>query len=234
MEPCIDLRNVTVVYPNGVQALSGINLTVDAGEFAFVVGPTGHGKSTLLKLLYAAEFPTEGQVLFLGQDVARLSSLPIARLRRRVGVVFQDFRLLAQRTAWENVAFALHAIGVPYRAALRRVPRALDEVGLLDKADRFPPQLSAGEQQRLALARVLGLDPAVVLADEPTGNLDPRSSDRVIDLLTKINERGTTVMVATHDPTIVNRLRRRVIALREGRIVSDEQEAGYPHDLGRD
>ena len=234
MQPCIDLRDVTVVYPNGVQSLSDVNLTVDIGEFAFVVGPTGHGKSTLLKLLYAAEFPTRGQVLMSGQDVARLSSLRIARLRRRVGVVFQDFRLLAQRTAWENVAFALHAIGVPYRAALRRVPRALDEVGMLDKADRFPPQLSAGEQQRLALARVLGLDPAIILADEPTGNLDPRSSDQVIGLLERMNERGTTVLVATHDPAIVSRLRRRVIALREGRIVSDEGEAPYPDDLGRD
>ena len=234
MQPCIDLRDVSVVYPNGVQALSDVSLTLDPGDFAFVVGPTGHGKSTLLKLLYAAEFPTRGQALVSGEDIARLSSRRIARLRRRVGVVFQDFRLLAQRTAWENVAFALHAIGVPYRAALRRVARALDEVGLLDKADRFPPQLSAGEQQRLALARVLGLDPAVILADEPTGNLDPRSSDQVIRLLEKINDRGTTVIVATHDPAIVSRLRRRVIALREGRIVSDEGEAPYPDDLGRD
>ncbi len=233
MPACVELTNVTVTHPNRVTALSDVNLTIEDGEFAFLVGPTGHGKSTLLKLLYREETPTTGQVLVSGWDVARLSPLSVARLRRRVGVVFQDFRLLP-RTAWENVAFALHATGLPYREVLRRVPQALSEVGLLDKADDLPSALSAGEQQGLAVARVLAMRPPLILADEPTGNLDPRSSRHVMRLLDGASRQGATVLVATHDPTIVNAMRRRVIALRRGRIVHDRPESVYPDDLAHD
>jgi cell division transport system ATP-binding protein len=233
MPATVEMQNVTVTYPNGVTALSDVDLTVDQGEFAFMVGPTGHGKSTVLKLLYCDELPTRGQVRVFGWDVATLSPGRIAFLRRRIGVVFQDFRLLP-RTAWENVAFALHATGHAYRDVLRRVPQALAEVGLLDKADDSPSQLSAGEQQSLAVARVLAIRPALILADEPTGNLDPDSSAHVMGLLAKANEAGATVLVATHDPAIVNSMRRRVIALTQGRICRDTPEGGYPHDLERD
>jgi cell division transport system ATP-binding protein len=228
-----ELRNVTVTYPNGVTALSDVNLMVEQGEFAFMVGPTGHGKSTVLKLLYCDEQPSRGQALVFGWDVAGLSSARIASLRRRIGVVFQDFRLLP-RTAWENVAFSLHATGYAYREVLRRVPEALVEVGLLDKADDQPSQLSAGEQQSLAVARVLAIRPALILADEPTGNLDPDSSAHVMGLLAKANAEGATVLVATHDPAIVNSMRRRVIALKQGSVIRDTPESGYPDDLERD
>lgn len=232
MPACVELTNVSVTYPNGVTALSNVDLTVDEGEFAFLVGPTGHGKSTLLKLLYREEIPARGTVLVSGWDVARLSPARVARLRRRVGVVFQDFRLLP-RTAWENVAFALHATGIPYREVLRRVPHALSEVGLLDNADDHPSALSAGQQQCLAVARVLAMRPSLLLADEPTGNLDPASSTHVMGLLAKVCEQGATVLVATHNPAIVDAMRRRVIALRRGRIYLDTPEGGYPDDLGR-
>jgi len=233
MPASVELRNVTVTYPNGVTALSDVDLTIEQGEFAFMVGPTGHGKSTVLKLLYCDEQPTHGQALVFGWDVAGLSPGRVASLRRRIGVVFQDFRLLP-RTAWENVAFALHATGHAYRDVLRRVPEALAEVGLLDKADDHPAQLSAGEQQSLAIARVLAIRPALILADEPTGNLDPDSSAHVIGLLAKANTEGATVLVATHDPAIVNALRRRVIALKQGRVLRDIPEGGYPDELERD
>jgi len=230
MAASVELKKVTVVYPNGVTALSDVDLTVNDGEFAFLVGPTGHGKSTLLKLLYREETPARGQVLVSGWDVVRLSPSRVARLRRRVGVVFQDFRLLP-RTAWENVAFALYATGAPYREILRRVPQALSEVGLLDKADDHPSSLSAGEQQSLVVARVLAVRPPLILADEPTGNLDPRSSRQIMQLLEKASRQGATVLVATHDPAIVNAMSRRVIVLHRGRIVDDKPEGGYPDDL---
>jgi cell division transport system ATP-binding protein len=222
MPAIVELRNASVTYPNGVLALSDATLTLEQGEFAFLVGPTGHGKSTILKLLYCDEYATRGQVVVSGWDVARLSPGRVARLRRRVGVVFQDFRLLP-RTAWENVAFALHATGHGYRDVLRRVPEAL-----------FPSQLSAGEQQSLAMARVLAIRPALILADEPTGNLDPDSSSHIMGLLTKANKAGATVLAATHDPAIVDAKRTRVIALRQGKIFRDLPEGGYPDDLEHD
>ncbi len=233
MPPIVELRNVSVTYPNGVLALSEVDLTVEQGEFSFLVGPTGHGKSTVLKLLYCDEHATKGQVIVSGWDVAKLSPGRVARLRRRLGVVFQDFRLLP-RTAWENVAFALHATGHAYRDVLRRVPEALAEVGLLDKADDYPSQLSAGEQQSLAIARVLAIKPALILADEPTGNLDPDSSAHIMKLLGQANGEGATVLVATHDPAIVNAKQTRVIAMRRGRIFRDISEGGYPDDLEHD
>ncbi len=233
MAAAAELRNVTVTYSNGVTALADINLTMEQGEFAFLVGPTGHGKSTILKLLYCDERATKGQVLVSGWDVAKLSPGRVQDLRRRIGVVFQDFRLLP-RSAWENVAFALHATGYTHRDIPRRVAEALAEVGLLDKADDLPSQLSSGEQQSLAIARVLAIRPPLILADEPTGNLDPDSSTHVMGLLAKANAEGATVLVASHDPAIVNSMRRRVIALRHGAILHDNPESGYPDDLERD
>jgi cell division transport system ATP-binding protein len=233
MAAAAELRNVTVTYSNGVTALTGLNLTIEQGEFAFLVGPTGHGKSTILKLLYCDERATKGAVSVLGWEVAKLSPGRVSDLRRRVGVVFQDFRLLP-RSAWENVAFALHATGYNHRDIPRRVAEALAEVGLLDKADDMPSQLSAGEQQSLAVARVLAIRPPLILADEPTGNLDPDSSAHVMGLLSKANGEGATVLVASHDPAIVNSLQRRVIAMRHGTIVHDYAQSGYPDDLERD
>ena len=227
----VEIRNVSVVHPNGVQALNDVSLTVETGEFVFLVGATGHGKSTLLRLLNREEVPTRGKVLVSGWDVAALSARRVPFLRRRVAVVFQDFRLLPLRTAWENIAFALRVTGKSHRATLRLVPEALAQVGLLDKADDHPSQLSAGEQQRLAIARAAAARPQLLLADEPTGSLDPQSSAQVVNLLAEINATGTTVMVATHDPAIVNALRRRVVALREGHVVSDVPAGTYPADL---
>ena len=224
----VEIQNVTVVHPNGVRALNDVSLTVDTGEFVFLVGPTGHGKSTLLKLLNREEVPTKGKVLVSGWDVAALSPGRVPYLRRKVAVVFQDFRLLPVRTAWENISFALRVTGKSHRATLRLVPEALAQVGLLDKADDYPSELSAGEQQRLAIARAAAARPQLLLADEPTGSLDPQSSAQVIHLLAEINAGGTTVMVATHDPAIVNALRRRVVALREGRVVGDVAGGSYP------
>ena len=234
MPSSVELMGVSVVYSNGVRALSDIDVRIGEGEFVFLVGPTGHGKSTFLKLLYREEVPTTGRVLVSGWDVALLSPYRVAKLRRRTGVVFQDFRLLPQRTAWENIAFALHAAGATRQEVLRKVPEALNQVGLLDKADDSPSTLSAGEQQRLALARAIAVKPPLILADEPTGNLDPQSSAGITELLSNINQEGTTIIVATHDPAIVNSMQRRVIALYQGRIVSDTPEGGYPDDLGRD
>jgi len=234
MPSSVQLVDVSVAYPNGVKALTDVTVTIGEGEFVFLVGPTGHGKSTFLKLLYREEVPSSGHVLVSGWDVALLSPSRVAHLRRRIGVVFQDFRLLPQRTAWENIAFALHVTGTTYRTVTRTVPDVLAQVGLLEKADDFPAAMSAGEQQRLALARAIALRPPLILADEPTGNLDPQSSANLIELLASINQENATVIVATHDPAIVNLMQRRVIALYEGRVKSDVPEGSYPNDLGRD
>jgi cell division transport system ATP-binding protein len=234
MPAAVELKDVNVTYPGGVQALSDISLALDEGDFVFLVGPTGHGKSTLLKLLYREEVPTTGQVLVQGWDVPRLSHSRLPYLRRRIGVVFQDFRLLPQRNAAENIEFVLHATGAPCASVAKCVQEALAQVDLADRAHHFPGQLAAGEQQRLAIARAVAPRPALLLADEPTGNLDPQSSASVADLLLEVNRKGTTVMVATHDPAIVNSARRRVVALYQGRIVSDTPEGRYPDDLARD
>jgi cell division transport system ATP-binding protein len=230
----VELRDASVVYPNGVRALSDISVTFAEGDFAFLVGSTGHGKSTFLRLLYRDEVPTTGQVLVAGWDVPRLSAMRVPYLRRKVGVVFQDFRLLPQRTAAENIAFALYASGAPYWSIQKRVQESLARVGLSDRATHFPSQLAAGEQQRLAIARALAPGPLLLLADEPTGSLDPQSSANITSLLLEANQGGTTVIVASHDPAVVNAVRRRVIALREGRIVSDTPQGTYPDDLAYD
>ncbi len=222
----IVLQNVTKVYPNGVVALRGVSLSVDPGEFVFLIGPTGAGKSTLLRLLYRAEIPTHGTVQVDGLDVGRLRAREVPFLRRRIGVVFQDGKLLPDRTAAENVAFALRATGTPPDWIPPRVRWALEVVGLADRADAFPHELSGGEQQRVAIARAIATRPRILLADEPTGNLDPEASWEVVRLLHRIHLHGTTVIMATHNRTAVDLLGRRVVELVEGQVVRDEVGGG--------
>jgi cell division transport system ATP-binding protein len=223
----IELHNVTVAYRNDAVALSHINLCVEKGEFVFVVGPTGAGKSTFLKLLYREERPTEGRVVIVGRDLRTLRAGEIPFFRRQLGIVFQDFGLLPNKTAYENVAFALQVIGADRHTVRRKVPQVLEMVGMAHRPDAFPHQLSGGEQQRIAIARALVNDPPLLLADEPTGNLDPETSLGIVELLNHINVRGTTVLVATHDSAIVDKMQKRVIAFARGVVVRDEAQGAY-------
>ncbi len=223
----IRLQGVTKRHPNGLTALSDVSLSVAEGEFVFLIGPTGAGKSTLLRLLYRAELPTSGRVFVGGRDIARLPPRAVPALRRQLGVVFQDFKLLPRKTAYENVAFALQVTGTPPDEIRPRTLAALELVGLDGRADALPWQLSGGEQQRVSIARALVRRPPLLLADEPTGNLDPRTSWEIIQLLSRINLRGTTVVVATHNKLVVDILRKRVIELAGGEVVRDEDEGLY-------
>ncbi len=223
----VELENAGLVYENGVRALSGITLKIDKGDFVFLVGPTGCGKSSLMKLVYLDEFPTEGRCEVNGRDTRVLKPVQIPYLRRSMGVVFQDFKLLPGKTAWENIAFAMQVIGSPPREIEKHVARALDVVGLTDKQNMLPEDLSGGEHQRVSIARALVNNPPLLLADEPTGNLDPVTSWDIVKLLQKINLLGTTVVVSTHNRTIVDALGKRVVALVDGRIVSDEEKGKY-------
>jgi len=225
------LRDETVDYGNGAPALQRVNLTVEKGEFVFLVGPTGTGKSTLLKLLTREIVPTEGQVWVAGQEVTRLKASQVPQLRRLIGAVFQDLLLLPDRTVWENVAFTLQVTGASSATVRREVPKALEMVGMLSKAKAFPQELSGGEKQKVALARALVIHPLLLLADEPTGNLDPASSQEIVELLLRINRQGTTVIMATHDWTLVNAYRQRVVELRDGRIVRDELRGVFRLEL---
>lgn len=225
----IGLYGVTKVYQNQVAALVDISVTIKQGEFVFLVGPSGAGKSTFVRLVHGEERPTQGQVFVEGRNVARMKRREIPHLRRRVGVVFQDFKLLPDRNVFDNVAFALHAIGTPRREIRRRVPALLELVGLSEKLRCFPRQLSGGEQQRVSLARALVNNPPVILADEPTGNLDPDTSWEIVQLLLRVNRAGTTVVMATHAKNIVDSLNRRVVAIERGRITRDEARGVYDH-----
>jgi cell division transport system ATP-binding protein len=224
----IELRAVTKVYPaNPKPALSNISVEIARGEFAFLVGTSGSGKSTFLRLLLREELPTTGSVLIAGRDITRLSSRKVPAMRRQIGCVFQDFRLLPDRSVFANVAFAPESIGRPGSMIRRLVPEVLELVGLAGKQDRMPGELSGGEQQRVAIARAFINRPAMLLCDEPTGNLDPSTSVGIMRLLDRINRAGTTVVMATHNADIVNAMRRRVIELDAGLLVRDQQRGVY-------
>jgi cell division transport system ATP-binding protein len=218
----VSLSEVTKVYPNGKHAIEDIDLDVPEGDFVFLVGPSGAGKSTLIKLLVRDEVPTNGSVRVAGFDLDNIKRSDVPRLRRRIGIVFQDFRLLPRKTVRENVAFALEVTGAPRRSIQATVDRLLALVGLSAQAEQRPGQLSGGEMQRAAIARAMVHDPELVIADEPTGNLDPLISWEIIQLLLRINEMGTTVLMATHNAEVVTALRKRVVALEGGRIIRDE------------
>lgn len=226
----ITLENVSKSYAKGQPALNDVSLHIDKGEFVFIVGNSGSGKSTLIKLLLKELEPTFGTIIVNDQDLGKMKRRKVPKYRRGVGVVFQDFRLLKDRNVYENVAFAQRVIERPNRVIKKRVPEILTLVGLAEKYKSFPRELSGGEQQRVALARALVNRPNILLADEPTGNLDPKNSLEIMKLLEEINERGTTVLVVTHNREIVNSFRKRVITMRKGVIVSDEEEGGYLED----
>ncbi len=223
----IVLENVVKSYPNGVGAINGISLHIKRGEFVFIVGASGSGKSTLIKLLLKELEPTEGRIRVNGMNLSRMKKRAIPQYRRKIGCVFQDFRLLKDRNVYENVAFAQRVIVTPTREIKKNVPAMLSLVGLAEKYKSYPRQLSGGEQQRVALARALVNSPDILLADEPTGNLDPKISREIMKLLEEINARGTTVVVVTHDENIVNTMKKRVIRMQKGIIVGDERESGY-------
>lgn len=223
----IKFDSVTKIYKNNFRALEEINLEIKEGEFVSLVGQSGAGKSTLLKLIYAEERPTEGNVFFREKSLDGISRRKLHKHRRNIGTVFQDFKLLPQKTAFENVAYALEVCGAPRSEVCEDVPQILEIVGLEDKSEKFPHELSGGEQQRVALARALIHKPLVVVADEPTGNLDPVSSLEIVRLLLKINKLGTTVILASHDKEIVNKAARRVVVLEKGRIVCDDEKGKY-------
>ena len=226
----IELRDVTKVYPGGHMALDRVSLAIDRGEFAFLVGPTGCGKSTLIKTLIREVDITEGSVHIAGRDIGALPEKKIPHLRRNIGTVFQDFKLLPDRTVYDNVAYALQVIGTPRSEIKRQVPEILRMVGLGAKIHNYPDELSGGEQQRVSIARAFVNHPPLLLADEPSGNLDPVTSIGVMQLLYRINKTGTTVLVVTHDREMVDNMRRRVIELYEGRVVRDEVSGGYTEE----
>ncbi|HET6412161.1 MAG TPA: cell division ATP-binding protein FtsE [Anaeromyxobacter sp.] len=217
----IQLFHVTKEYPGDAPALSDVTVSVEKGEFVFLTGASGAGKSTLLKLIFCDEPATSGQLLVLGRNVAKISPRSIPYLRRAIGVVFQDFKLLPRRTVAENVALPLEVLSLSPKDIRRKVKTLLRSVGLEHRAQKFPPSLSGGEQQRVAVARALAADPPILLADEPTGNLDPERTLEVMELLSAANARGTTVVVATHDRSLLDRYKRRVVTLERGRLVSD-------------
>jgi cell division transport system ATP-binding protein len=223
----IKLDNVTKIYKDSVKALQDVSLEVARGEFVFVVGPSGSGKSTMVRLLLKEEEPTGGQIFVAGKNIGKLSAWKVPYLRRNLGTVFQDFKLLPDKTVFENVAFALEVIGQSRAVIHTRVPEILELVGLKDKLANYPDELSGGEQQRVSIARAFVNRPLILLADEPTGNLDPGTSVDIMKLLDRINRTGTTVVMATHDNAIVDAMRRRVVELEDGRLVRDQARGVY-------
>ena len=224
----IKLTNVTKIYKTGVRALNNVSLTIDPGEFVYVIGSTGSGKSTFIKLLYREEKVTSGKVEVVGQDVSKLRNSKIPYFRRNIGVVFQNFRLLPKKTVFENVAFALEVIDTPRAEIRQRVRATLELVGLEDKVNSFPHELSGGQQQRVAIARAIVNRPKVLIADEPTGNLDPETSEEIIKILERINEKqNTTILVVTHDSKIVQEHKKRTILIENGCINADTSLGGY-------
>ena len=226
----IILEDVSKAYSTGAPALNGISLHVQKGDFVFIVGDSGSGKSTLIKLLLRELTPTAGNIVVNGTDVGKLKRRRIPKFRRNIGVVFQDFRLLKDRNIYENIAFAQRVTETPGRIIKKKVPAALSLVGLAQKYKSFPKELSGGEQQRVAIARAIVNEPSILLADEPTGNLDPTNSWEIMKLLEEANDRGTTVLVVTHNQEIVNAMKKRVVTMKKGVIVSDEKKGGYKNE----
>ena len=227
----IEFRNVTKTYDTGTKAIKGANFVIDKGEFAFLVGSSGSGKSTLIKLILKEEEPTSGRIIINGKDTTFLKPNRIPYLRRSMGVVFQDFRLLQDKTVYDNVAYAMYIVRATPRHIRRQVPMVLSLVGLSGKAKMYPNELSGGEQQRVALARALVNNPSMLIADEPTGNLDPDTAWDIMNLLNDINMRGTTVVVATHAKDIVDKMKKRVIHINKGEIVRDDKKGGYDCEI---
>lgn len=223
----IEFKRVSKIYENDTAALKNINLSIEKGEFLFLVGPSGSGKSTFIKLLIKEIIETSGSIFIAGRNICNLKSSRVPQLRRNIGCVFQDFKLLPNKTTFENVAFALEVIGRPGYEIKVQVPQVLKLVGLRDKESSYPHQLSGGEQQRISIARAFVNRPPILLADEPTGNLDPTTSDGIMKILSRINLTGTTVVMATHDRSIVNSMRRRVVELEEGEIIRDQKRGVY-------
>jgi cell division transport system ATP-binding protein len=224
----IRLKNVEKKYKNGVTAIYDLNLAIEKGSFVFIIGGSGSGKSTLIKMLYREEKPTKGKIVVGGLDVGKIRNSKVYKLRRKLGIVFQDFRLLPKLTVYENVAFALEVIGAPKNEIRTKVLKALEDVGLKNKVHNYPDQLSGGEQQRVAIARAIVNDPKLLLCDEPTGNLDPDRSLEIMKVLEKINKsRGTTILMATHDRETVNKMKKQVITLKDGHLVKFKQKGTY-------
>ncbi len=226
----IRLKNVKKIYKNGVNAIYDMNLSIKKGEFVFIIGSTGCGKSTLIKMLYREEKPTSGQILIGGLNVGRLRNSKVYKLRRKIGVVFQDFKLLNKKTVYENVAFALEIFGLPKDEIHTKVLKVLDLVGLKNKAKHYPNQLSGGEQQRVAIARAIVNGPKLLICDEPTGNLDEITSMEIMNVLSEISKLGTTIIMVTHDTEIVNKMKKRVIVLDAGRVLKEYAEGEYQHE----
>ncbi|KZZ84951.1 MULTISPECIES: cell division ATP-binding protein FtsE [Bacillaceae] len=223
----IEMEKIYKTYPNGVVAINGIDVKINQGEFVYVVGPSGAGKSTFIKMMYREEKPSSGKIVINGVNLGKLKESKVPYLRRSIGVVFQDFKLLPRLTVYENVAFAMEVIGESNKNIKKRVMEVLDLVQLKHKARSFPDELSGGEQQRISLARSIVNNPGVVIADEPTGNLDPDTSWEIMNVFEEINNRGTTVVMATHNREIVNTMKKRVIAVEDGKIVRDEARGEY-------
>lgn len=225
------MKDVSKVYPGGSVALQNVDIHIKPGEFVFVVGPSGAGKSTFIKMLFREVLPTTGSIFVNGVDILSLTPKEIPYLRRQLGIIFQDYRLLPDRTVYENVAFAMQVIETPRRKIKRRVLNVLDLVGLRHRANAYPNELSGGEQQRIAIARAIVNDPILVIADEPTGNLDPETSWDIMEIFKEINATGTTIVMATHDKEIVDAMGKRVIAIENGHIVRDEANGVYGYEL---
>lgn len=221
------LDNVTKIFPGQCVALNKVNLTINDGEFVFMIGRSGAGKSTLAKLLIREEKLTEGSIIIDGVNISKLRAGKVAKLRRSIGSIFQEFRLFNDKTVYENVAFAMRVIGEPEANIKKRVPWLLELVGLTQKADRYPTELSGGQQQRVAIARAIANNPDIIIADEPTGNIDPEMSVEIMELLFSLNKLGKTIIVITHERALVNHYKQRVIAIDNGEVISDRSEGGY-------
>jgi cell division ATP-binding protein FtsE len=228
----IKLHKVCKVYPSGTAAMVDMSLAIQPGEFVFIVGSSGAGKSTLMKLLLREETPTSGALFVAGKDITKMIEKEVPFYRRSLGVIFQDFRLLPNKTVYENVAFAMEVIGTRRREVMIRVNQVLELVGLRGKSRSYPAQLSGGEQQRVAIARAIVNKPVLVIADEPTGNLDPETSQEIMQIFEKINESGTTILMVTHDRPVVDAMQRRVIAIEKGQIIRDEEKGSYGYEHG--